>query len=206
MTKIKICGITNYDDAMMAIDLGAWALGFNFYPSSQRFISFSKAQEIISKLPPEVEKVGVFVNASAQVVKNQTKNLGLTLVQLHGDETPEYCSQFSLETLIKALRPEIPKDIAALANFGSLKYILIDSAGHRAYGGSGKKGDWSLAKKAKDFGSVILAGGLTPENVTQAIVEVNPFGVDVTSGVEGTPGTKDKSKMKKFFEMVNQNG
>ena len=206
MVKVKICGVTNLKDAELALDLGAWALGFNFYPKSPRYITFPQAHDIISRLKTKAQMVGLFVNTPAAIVKTQTLALKLTMVQFHGNETPEYCSQFSSTNMIKAFRPESENDLAIIKSYFPLEYILIDSAGHGVLGGSGQTGDWSLAKKAKAFGSVVLAGGLTPQNVLQACIETEPFAVDVTSGVELKKGIKDTLKMKQFFEMVKQSG
>jgi len=192
------------EDAKMAVDLGAWALGFNFYAESPRFISLKRAADITSRLPKSVEKVGIFVNASADEVRIRSKLAGFTMVQLHGDENPSVCTRIQTKKIIKAFRPENPEDLELIKAYTSIKYILIDAAVPGEYGGTGRRGNWKLAKKAKEYGKVILAGGLYADNIRLAVEEVNPFAVDVTSGVEARTGVKDPKKMKEFFKMVKK--
>ncbi len=202
--KIKVCGITNLEDAEAAIDMGAWALGFNFFSSSQRFISIKQATDIISRLPSGVEKVGVFINSSADEIRVRGKMVGLTMIQLHGEEPPTICNQMNMKKIIKTFRPTKPEDLSEIKLYKNIKHILIDGAVHGEGHASQKHSDWNLAKMAKAYGSVILAGSLSPENILNACREVHPFAVDVTAGIETKAGIKDHKKMKAFFDLVEK--
>jgi phosphoribosylanthranilate isomerase len=201
MVKVKICGITNISDATSAAECGVDALGFIFYPKSQRYIAPAKVKEMIQKLPPEIIRVGVFVNQEIHAVKEIVSFCGLHLIQLHGDESPEYCGQFPMSTLIKAVSCQTEEEIQELKNY-PVAAILMDArdAGH--YGGTGKKSDWRLAIKIKETHPLILAGGLNKENIREAIERVNPQAVDINSGVETLPGKKDPHKIREIMEII----
>jgi len=203
MVKLKICGITNISDAYMAAECGVDALGFIFYPKSQRYVAPAKAKEIIQKLPPEITRVGVFVNHEIQEVKEIAQFCGLNLIQLHGDESPEYCAQFPMSSLIKAVSCQTEKEIQELKNY-PVAAILMDAreAGH--YGGTGKNSDWRLAIKVKETHPLILAGGLNKENIRRAIETVRPCAVDINSGVEISPGKKDPGKIEEIIKIVRE--
>ena len=200
MVRIKICGITNHADALLACDLGADALGFNFYPPSPRFIKPEDAWRIILDLPPFVSTVGVFADAEPEVVKRLAAMLGLDLIQLHGEETPEGCQDLD-HRVIKALRLRNEESLETLLFYrDSVQAILLDTPGTELLGGTGEAFDWNLARKAKKCGlPIILAGGLTPDNVDRAIKIAQPQAVDVASGVESSPGKKDPDKLRAFF-------
>jgi len=203
MTKIKICGITNTEDALLAVRLGSSALGFNFYSQSPRYISKEDALVIIRKLPSDVCKIGVFVNEEAQNVNEISRKLGLDAVQLHGDESPEYCRQISIK-IIKAIRVKDESDLDKLGQYPVWAFILDSYS--LGFGGSGQVFDWHLAaKKLGDLEQetrIILSGGLTTENVSEAIAIFKPYAVDVCSGVESVAGVKDHKKLKAFIDAV----
>ncbi|MFH1009416.1 MAG: phosphoribosylanthranilate isomerase [Candidatus Latescibacterota bacterium] len=200
--KVKICGITNLDDGLAAAELGADALGFVFYPKSPRYIEPDRAREIISRLGPFVIPVGVFVNERKEKVGEVIAVSGIEAVQLHGEESPAYCASFGNVKVIKAFRVSDDFDPALLGDY-EVDAALLDAYRKDAYGGTGETFTWGLAQKAKAYGRIILAGGLTPENVASAIREVRPYAVDVSSGVEKTPGIKDREKMRGFMDRVN---
>lgn len=203
MTKIKICGITRLEDAQKAVELGVDALGFIFSKSPRR-VDAEVATEIIKDLPPFITTVGVFVNESMDVVKHIASVCRLNVLQFHGDELPEFCSQFSRK-VIKSFWVKNPDDLSMLPGYkGIVSAYLLDSRVEGKRGGTGKVFDWELAKIALPYGRVILAGGLTSENVKEAIKAINPYAVDVSSGVESAPGKKDHEKMKKFVAAVRQ--
>lgn len=203
MIKIKICGITNLEDAEKAVELEVDGLGFIFSKSSRR-VDAEIATEIIKELPPFITTVGVFVNESMDVVKHVASVCRLNVLQFHGDELPEFCSQFGRK-IIKSFRVKNPDDLSMLPGYkGIVSAYLLDSRVKGKRGGTGETFDWELAKIALPYGRVILAGGLTPENVTAAIKAVNPYAVDVSSGVESAPGKKDHEKMKRFVEAVRR--
>ena len=205
--RIKICGLTRKEDAYLAQKLGAWALGFIFYPPSPRYIAPEKAADIIRHLTTPA--IGVFVNQIEDVLKI-ANTAHLKGIQLHGDETPEECriikKSFS-GFIIKAFRPKTEKDIEAIKTYENIiDYILIDAADGRQYGGTGKTADQTLAAKAEKFGiPLILAGGLTANNIIESIQHVNPFAIDLSSGVESDPGIKDALKIKTLFK-ISQGG
>jgi phosphoribosylanthranilate isomerase len=195
--RVKICGITNLSDASAAIEAGADALGFVFYEASPRHISVEEAAEIVRELPPFVAKVGVFVDAPREVVAETVLKCRLTAVQLHGNESPEFCHRVTCD-VIKAFRVEGPESLEALRRYATSAWLL-DSFVAGKPGGTGAQFKWELATRAKALGRpILLAGGLTPENVASAVKEVRPFGVDVSSGVESTPRKKDHLKVRAF--------
>jgi len=202
-TKVKICGITDLADAEMAVAAGADMLGFNFYEKSPRYLTLAAAAEITQRLPPEVLRVGLFVNAPENLVFQAMHTCGLHLLQFHGDESPEYCAQFGLMT-IKAFRIRDENSLAELPKYATDAYLL-DAHVPGALGGTGHQFNWDLAVAAQKFGKpIFLAGGLTPENVAAAVIKVRPFAVDVSSGVEQKPGKKNPAKVRAFIDNVRQ--
>ena len=202
MVKIKICGITNVEDAKVAVAAGADALGFVLYRNSPRFVEPAMVKRIVAGLPPFVLPVGVFVNEEPGLVRSLLDGCGLALAQLHGDETASYCQDLG-RPVLKALRLKDRGTFLALAEFqgrANVRGVLIDAFSNQAYGGTGQTVDWTLAQEAARSTSVVLAGGLTPVNVAEAISHVRPYGVDVSSGVELSPGKKDHDKVKAFIE------
>jgi phosphoribosylanthranilate isomerase len=202
--KIKICGITNTEDAEVAVAAGADALGFVMYRKSPRWVEPAVARSIIAGLPPFVLAVGVFVNEEAAKVRTLMDECGLVLAQLHGDESAVYCQNLG-RPVLKVLRLKDRATLLALAEFqgrANVRGVLIDAFSDQAYGGTGQTVDWTLAEEAARSTRVILAGGLSPANVAGAIRLVRPYGVDVSSGVEKSPGKKDHHKLKAFIEAV----
>ncbi len=201
MVKIKVCGITNVDDARMAVAAGADALGFVMYRKSPRFVEPAVVKAIVAGLPLFVLPVGVFVNEEPERVRALVDECGLALAQLHGDETALYCQDLG-RPVMKALRLKDRGTFLALAEFqgrANVRGVLIDAFSNQAYGGTGQTVDWGLAQEAARSTPIVLAGGLTPMNVAEAIAQVRPYGVDVSSGVELTPGKKDHDKVKAFI-------
>jgi phosphoribosylanthranilate isomerase len=197
--RVKICGVTNPDDAQVAIEAGADALGFNFYEKSPRFVSMETAAEISGSLPRYTLRVGVFVNPSEQLVRKAIGECGLSLVQFHGDEPPEFCTQFGLMSM-KAFRVRDAESLKELSGYQTDAWLL-DAYASDLFGGTGEKFNWDLGREVQKLGKpVFLAGGLTPENVADAIRRVQPFGVDVSSGVESSPGKKDRDKVRAFIK------
>jgi phosphoribosylanthranilate isomerase len=194
---IKICGVTREEDALLAASLGAWAVGFNFYEKSPRCVTVEQAAGMAAQLPRGVRRVGVFVNAGRSAIELAVAGAGLDMIQLHGDEPPDMCRSWPCE-VIKAMPLRSEGDIERLAAY-EVSLHLVDSRAGGAYGGTGKLSDWTLAAEAAARHRLLLAGGLTPRNVAEAVRAVHPFGVDVASGVEREPGVKDASKMKAFF-------
>lgn len=190
--NIKVCGITRMEDALLSVHLGAWALGFNFYEKSPRFITPDNARAIIAKLPNAVVTVGIFVNAPQDTITKTLKATGIQVAQLHGDETPKFVAEMRVP-MIKAVRTKPAERF-------DVETYLVDANKDDMYGGTGKLANWKLAVEMKALGQVILAGGLDPSNVEKAIREVNPFAVDVNSGVEVSPGIKDAVLLREFFE------
>ncbi len=200
IVHVKICGVTNWPDARLAVDLGAHALGFNFYPPSPRSISPAAAWEIVRKLPPFVATVGVFVNWPTEVIAALAGALRLDGVQLHGDELPGEAAELSERFgVIKAFAAGPQFQLRTLGKYKAASAFLLDGYRSGLRGGTGQTADWRLAREAKRYGRVILAGGLTPENVARAISEVQPFGIDVASGVESRPGKKDPRAMRELM-------
>jgi phosphoribosylanthranilate isomerase len=198
MVKVKICGITNLEDAKSAAEVGADAIGFIFYRESPRYIPVQKAADIIRAIPPFVLTVGVFVNETPEIIHEAVKRCSLSLVQLHGDETPEFCRSLNLRA-IKAIRVFKEEDLNPIDSF-PVEGILIDSYQPGQFGGTGMAINWKILKGISKNRPVILSGGLTPQNVEEAIETVSPYAVDVSSGVEKEPGKKDREKMKQFIQ------
>lgn len=199
-TRVKICGITSLEDARGAVAAGADALGFVFYPDSPRYIAPKLVAEIVAALPPFVSTVGLFVNASTIKIHQIMVQTGLNLVQLHGDETPEQCFSGSFP-VIKALRVRDGRSLHQLDDF-PVAALLLDAWSNEGYGGTGKQFDWQLVRELRSSKPIILAGGLTPDNVATAIQLVQPYAVDVSSGVESAPGRKDQGLIARFIEQV----
>jgi len=200
MVRVKICGITNVDDALHACACGADALGLVFYEKSPRCLTPEAARGIIDGLPPFVTSVGLFVNETPARIRQVVDFCGLDVIQLHGDEGPGDC-EFAPRQVIKALRV---KDAASLAGHETyaVSALLLDAWVAGAYGGTGERFNWELAAAVARQRPVVLAGGLTPENVAAAVRIVRPYGVDVSSGVEATPGRKDPAKVEAFIRNV----
>ena len=200
--KVKICGITNARDAEIAVEAGADALGFVFFAKSPRCIEPKVAEQIITKLPPFILSVGVFVNEEVEVVRDTMDHCGLVLAQLHGDESPAYCESLN-RPILRAIRLRDRGSFLSVAEYkgrAGVRGIVIDAFSESAYGGTGQTVDWSIAAEASKAAPILLAGGLTPENVQEAIHKVQPYGVDVSSGVEASPGTKDSAKVQAFIQ------
>jgi phosphoribosylanthranilate isomerase len=204
MARVKICGITRLQDARLAEKLGAWAIGLNFYEKSPRAVAPADAWNIRRKLALTTEAVGVFVNWKPEVMMYLVHALELTTVQLHGDETPKQLNYLEGDLpVIKAFRVAPGFSLSNFKKFRRVSYFLLDAAAKKdQFGGTGKTFDWSVAQKAVTKHKIILAGGLTPENVGEAILTVRPYAVDVASGVESRPGIKDAGKLREFFAEV----
>jgi phosphoribosylanthranilate isomerase len=199
--KVKICGITNLEDALCAQDAGADFLGFVFAESPRR-ISGKAAKKIIEQLSQDITIVALFVNETTEIVDSIINTIGrVDIVQFHGDETPEYCNNFSSKKIIKAFRAKDEMSISRINRFKDVDFVLVDAYSEDDYGGTGKEIDLDLALKAKEYGyPLFLSGGLNPMNVKQAILKVNPFCVDVSSGVEKIPGKKDHALIREFIK------
>jgi phosphoribosylanthranilate isomerase len=204
MVRVKTCGITRREDALVAMEAGVHALGLVFHPESPRFIAPSQARRMIVSLPPLVSWVGVFVNQYAGVVLETARQVGLDTLQLHGEESRQEC-HYCLEKgfrVIKAIRVALEKDLKVLEGYrGAVSAILLDTRVTGEYGGTGRTFPWKLARQVKDI-PIILAGGLNPGNVAQAIAEVHPWGVDVSSGVEMAPGLKAPGLIREFMNNI----
>jgi len=202
MTRVKICGITNIEDAHKALFYGASALGFVFYKKSPRYVSPSRAKKIIETLPPFISTVGLFVNQSERAVKDICRFTRIQTLQFHGDEKPLYCKRFTDHKIIKAFRMEKYFDFHQLSKYKVDAY-LFDAFKEGEYGGTGISFDWTMLKDVKLTKPYILSGGLNPTNIAQALSVLNPYAVDVSSGVEKSPGIKDPRLIREFFkEMV----
>ena len=203
LTRVKICGITTWEDARLSVDLGASALGFNFYPASPRAITPANAWNIIRRLPPFVEAVGVFVDWPPVVVDAMARALRLGAVQLHGTEPPAHVAELGRKRrVIKAVSVRPGFRLASLGKYRAADAILLDGFARGLRGGTGRAIDWKLARAARRFGRIILAGGITPENVAEAIRIAEPYAVDVASGVEARPGRKDPARLRALFAAV----
>jgi len=203
--KVKICGITHLEDGLAAAEAGADALGFVFYERSPRCVTLEQAADIIRQLPPFLVKVGVFVDAPEETVVRAAGQCGLSLLQFHGDETPAYCLQFGLMSM-KAFRVRGPESLQRLEDYPTDAWLL-DAYTPGQLGGTGETFNWDLALEAVRWGRpVFLAGGLTPGNVGEAVRRVQPYGVDVSSGVEAAPGRKDHAKVRAFVAAAKQAG
>lgn len=202
MTKIKICGITNLEDGLNAVRLGADYVGFVFYEKSPRNVTPEKARDLSRGLG-EIKKVGLFVNENPEEVRSIADLVGIDVLQFHGNENPEYCRQFKDREVWKALRIKDKESLAVIPAYESIDAILLDAHVEGKIGGTGRTFDWDLAVRAKEFGKrIVLAGGLDPSNVAKAIQEVNPYAVDVSSGVEESKGKKSYEKMKAFIDIA----
>ena len=197
MVRVKICGITTVEDALHAVESGADAIGLVFHEKSPRVVLPEQAAVIVKALPPFVQAVGLFVNADIDFVNATAKFCKLDIVQLHGEESPEFCALVE-RRVIKAFRV---KDVASLDSMGNFRVAgyLLDAWSPTSYGGTGTTFNWEVAKTAEKFGPIILAGGLNPHNVREAVESVAPYGVDVSSGVESAPGKKDPDKVAEFI-------
>jgi len=200
--KVKVCGTTSLKDALFAVESGADALGFVFYKKSPRCISQKEVKDIVVQLPPFVETVGVFVNEASDKVNRIAEQCRLTAVQLHGDESPAFCRRIK-RRVIKVFRVLDADSFKGISNY-DVSGFLLDSYNDESRGGTGKAFDWNLALRAKKQGPIILAGGLNPYNVYTAIHRVKPYGVDVCSGVEKSPGVKDFIKIDEFIKSVRK--
>ncbi|RUM44462.1 MAG: phosphoribosylanthranilate isomerase [Desulfurobacterium sp.] len=204
MVKVKICGLTGLKDALYALEAGADALGFIIYEGSKRFIKVTDVRHITSQLPPFVTKVGVFVNEDPRKVLEILSYAHLDLAQLHGEEPPEVCNYIGANRVIKVFRLKSLDEVEKIRPYiGKVRAILLDTFSEDSYGGTGKTFNWDIAKAVKEkFPEVplILSGGLNPENVASAVKEVKPFAVDVSSGVEESPGKKDPKKVEAFIK------
>jgi phosphoribosylanthranilate isomerase len=201
VVKVKICGITNLEDALAAVSWGADALGFVFAPSPRQ-VTRQQVANIVAGLPPFVCKVGVFIDSELQEVKETMRACGLDLAQLHGSESPDFCQEL-FPRVIKSFRVEDESVLALLPQYKVSAYLL-DSYNEALKGGTGRSFDWGIAKKATHYGPIILSGGLTSANVRQAIPLVRPYAVDVSSGVESKPGVKDHAKLRAFLETAKK--
>ena len=200
--RVKICGITNLDDAQHASACGADALGFVFYPGSSRCVAPEQARRIIAELPPFVTAVGLFVNESPARIRDLVAFCGLDAVQLHGDEEPDQCA-YPACRVIKALRLEEGMKESLFASY-QVSALLLDAYVPDRFGGTGQRCDWEQAGRIAAVHRVILAGGLTPDNVAEGVRQVRPYGVDVSSGVEKKPGQKDPDKVARFIRMAKE--
>jgi phosphoribosylanthranilate isomerase len=198
--KIKICGITNSEDALAAVDMGADILGFNFYNKSPRYITIDKALKIIDKLPTFVDTAGIFVNPTADYIEDIAEQGFLNWIQLHGDETPEFCDSLGYlnARVIKAVRVGSPEDIKKAEDF-STDAMLFDAYNPKSYGGTGERFDWNCIPHLNR--RIFLAGGINPDNVAQAL-EIGVYGIDICSGIEKEHGKKDHEKMKLLFDNI----
>jgi phosphoribosylanthranilate isomerase len=198
MTQVKICGITNTDDARVAVEAGADMIGLNFYPPSPRYVTPAQARAIVASLPASVSAIGVFVNEDVETVSRIVRDSGVQMVQLHGEETSEFCQQLPWP-VVKTFRftaqvqPEMMRQYAVAA-------YLIEGFHADLYGGGGALADWQRVATLHQYGRIMLAGGLTPENVRDAIRVVHPYAVDVCSGVEASPGRKDWHRVRAFVQ------
>jgi phosphoribosylanthranilate isomerase len=202
--KLKICGVTTLEDARAAIDCGAEYLGFNFYAKSPRYIAPLSTQAIIEQLPDGIISIGVFVNESRpEDVTEILRVSGARMAQLHGDESPDYCARVGTERVIKALRIGDDFDARRVLDYPAAA-ILLDAFDSKLFGGTGKTTNWEIAREAARLTRIFLAGGLSPDNIVEAIRAVEPFAVDVNSGVESAPGRKDASRLRSLKEEMER--
>ena len=206
MMLIKICGITNDSDALAAVEAGADALGFVLWPQSKRYISAEVAARIIEALPAKLARVAVLVSPSREEVEQLLATAAFDTLQFHGDETPEFCAQWRTRLQVwKAFRVADAASLAPMATYSVVDAVLLDSYSPTSRGGTGQTFDWSLAREVKKLGRpMILSGGLSPANVAEAVAAVQPYGVDVSSGVESSPGRKDHEKVRQFIRACRQ--
>jgi phosphoribosylanthranilate isomerase len=204
MVKVKICGITNLDDALDSIEAGCDTLGFVFYKKSPRYITPEKAARITRELPPSILKVGVFVNNREDNVRRIAKMCGLDMLQFHGDESPEFCEKFSGYKVIKVFKVKDKINLKEALDYDTFAY-LFDTFSKSRVGGTGKKFNWTLIRHIDGFNKpIFLSGGLDADNVAEAIKQVRPDWVDVSSSVEAKRGKKDSAKVKKFIAAVRK--
>ena len=201
MIPTKICGITNLDDANVAVENGASAIGFIFYEKSPRTISINNAKSISKHLPKTIARVGVFVNHEKDLIRLAISEVPLDMIQLQGDETPDFCNQFDV-AILKALRIKNEASLSVMDQY-DVAVFLLDTFSNDQYGGTGETFDWSVLNR-KFKTPIILSGGLNSENILDAIDAVNPSAVDVNSGVESSPGKKDFNKLKSLFKNLNK--
>ncbi len=199
--KVKVCGVRTLEEAHTAVNAGADALGFNFWPQSARFIEPRAAREVVTNLSPIACTVGVFVNEDVNRIVDIASELGLSAIQLHGDESPDFCERLASIKTIKAIRVGRDFDLSVIEKY-RVSMVLLDSSIEGSYGGTGQRFDWRVAVEAKRLAPIILAGGLTTENVWDAITYVRPAAIDVCSGVEAEPGRKDLEKLRRFMAVV----
>jgi len=202
--KIKICGITRLEDAILAYNLGAWAIGFIFTKDSLRYISPEKASRIAKSIPDNIEKIGVFVNSNLIDIINTVETVGLTKIQLHGYESPDFCNILSEEIpldIIKAFRIKDKNSVNIIYDYNEyINYILLDTYSPNFWGGTGKKFDWNILENIKNHKlPIILAGGINQTNIQNAFKKVQPFAFDISSSVESSPGVKDPVKLRELF-------
>lgn len=202
MVRVKICGITNQEDALHAVSCGADALGFVLYPGSPRCVTPTQVRAMSEALPPFVIRVGLFVNETPERIRAIAGECGLDVLQLHGDESPQDCL-LPPYRVIKGVRPRSVDDLGRLAAY-PVAALLVDAAVPGQFGGTGQRADWQLAAQLAATRRVILAGGLTPVNVSAAVQAVRPYGVDVSSGVEQAPGRKDPQLVAQFIRMAKE--
>ncbi|MHB8772735.1 MAG: phosphoribosylanthranilate isomerase [Syntrophales bacterium] len=201
MTEIKICGITRREDALCAAESGADALGFIFHRPSSRYVTAERAREIIAELPRGIVTVGVFVNRPAEEVERIVATCGIDLIQLHGDESPDYCRGFAAERIIKAVSPRTAADLGRLADY-EVRAFLADARDAGRYGGTGKRADWELAARIGKKHPLNLAGGLDAEAISAALAAVAPCAVDINSGCERSPGIKDHDLLRQIIRVT----
>ncbi len=202
--RIKICGITLFDDALLAVELGADALGFIFYPKSPRYLAPDAARAIIDRLPPFVTTVAVIVNETVETARQILAVSGCSMAQLHGDESPAFLRELA-RPAIRALSVSSVADLSALAGYDHTRAFLLDTRVAGLHGGTGQTFDWTIARDAKRFGKpIILAGGISPENVADAVRIVEPYAVDLSSSVERAPGRKDPEQLKALFAAISE--
>jgi phosphoribosylanthranilate isomerase len=205
VVQVKICGITRAEDAELAVGLGAWAIGLIFHPASPRAVDPAVAAQIGSVMHRRAEVCGVFVNRPLEEVAQAADFCRLSMVQLHGDEGPEYCSEIARRTGTKVMKAARVKDAASLQALGAFRLVdhhLVDAHHADLYGGTGETFDWALLRKRRSKVPLVLSGGLTPDNVGDAIAATHPWGVDTASGTEASPGIKDPAKVEAFFRAV----
>ena len=201
MTEIKICGITRLEDALCAAECGADAVGFIFHPPSPRYVTAERVKTIIAELPAGIVTVGVFVNRPVEEVERTVEACGLDMIQLHGDELPEYCRLLPPERIVKAVSPRTPAELGRLGDY-AVRAFLVDAREPGRYGGTGKRADWELAAKLGQSHPLILAGGLDAGNIAEAIAAVAPCAVDINSGCESAPGIKDHALIRQIVGIV----
>jgi len=201
VVKVKICGITNISDALLAIDCGADALGFVFAPSPRQ-VTPEQVENIVNQLPASICKIGIFVDSELEAVNDIKSRCSLDMVQLHGSESTEYCRAL-LPNVIKSFQVRDETILKLLPDY-EVKAYLLDSYNAKIKGGTGHTFNWAIAQKAKEYGMIILSGGLNPDNICQAIDTAQPFAVDVSSGVEAAPGKKDPDRLRNFITAAKQ--